>query len=45
VHNPRVVNLVCAASFYEKKDTLGTLVFKDAVSKGILIWEHMKVKS
>lgn len=43
VHYPRVVNLVCDATFYGKrKDTLGTLVFKDATSKEILIWKHIE---
>ena len=38
VHYPRVVNLVCDATFYSKRrDMLGTLVFKDAVSKEVLI--------
>ncbi len=41
VHNPREVILVCDATFYGKrKDKLGTLVFKDADSKEILIWKH-----
>ena len=43
VHNPRVVNLVCDATFYGKrKDKLGTLVFKDTVSREILIWKHIE---
>jgi len=43
IHYPRVVNLVCDATFYGKrKDTLGTLVFKDAVSKEIPIWKHIE---
>jgi len=43
VHNPRTVNLVCDATFYGKrKDKLGTLVFKDVVSKEILIWKHIE---
>jgi len=43
VHYPRVVHLVCDATFYGKRrDTLGTLVFKDAVSKEILIWKHIE---
>ncbi|PHS57847.1 MAG: hypothetical protein COB17_05160 [Sulfurimonas sp.] len=43
VHNPRVVNLVCDATFYSKrKDKLGTLVFKDFESKEILIWKHIE---
>ncbi|CAA6800158.1 MAG: FIG00657648: hypothetical protein [uncultured Campylobacterales bacterium] len=42
VHNPRPVNLVCDATFYEKnRDKLGTLVFKDVESKEILIWKHI----
>ena len=43
VHNPRAVNLVCDATFYGKrKDKLGTLVFKDVVSKEVLIWKHIE---
>ena len=43
VHYPRVVNLVCDATFYGKRrDILGTLVFKDTVSKEILIWKHIE---
>ena len=43
VHNPREVILVCDATFYGKrKDKLGTLVFKDAYSKEILIWKHIQ---
>lgn len=43
VHNPRGVNLVCDATFYEKrKDKLGTSVFKDVESKEILIWKHIE---
>ena len=40
VHYPRVVNLVCDAT--KKRDTLGILVFKDSVSKEILIWKHIE---
>ena len=43
VHNPRVVNLVCDATFYGKrKAKLGTLVFKDVKSKEVLIWKHIE---
>lgn len=43
VHNPREVILVCDATFYGKrKDKLGTLVYKDADSKEILIWKHIQ---
>ena len=43
VHNPRVVVIVCDATFYgKKKDKLGTLVFKDILSKEILIWKHVQ---
>lgn len=43
VHNPREVVLVCDATFYGKrKGKLGTLVFKDADSKEILIWKHIQ---
>ena len=43
VHKPRVVNLVCDATFYGKrKDRLGTLVFKDIESKEILVWKHIE---
>ena len=42
-HNPRAVNLICDATFYGKrKDKLGTLVFKDSLSKEILIWKHIE---
>ncbi len=42
-HYPRVINLVCDATFYGKRrDTLGTLVFKDAVSKEVLTWRHIE---
>ncbi len=42
-HKPRVVNLVCDATFYGKrKDKLGTLVFKDIETKEILIWKHIE---
>ena len=40
VHYPRVVNLVCDAT--KRRDTLGILVFKDSVSKEILIWKHIE---
>jgi hypothetical protein len=44
-HNPRVVNLICDATFYGKrKDKLGTLVFKDNESKEILIWKHIETE-
>jgi len=43
VHNPRAVNLVCDATFYGKrKDKLGTLVFKDSITKEVLIWRHIQ---
>jgi hypothetical protein len=42
VHNPRTVVIVCDATFYGKrKDKLGSLVFKDIVSKEILTWKHI----
>jgi len=35
--------LICDATFYGKrKDKLGTLVFKDSLSKEILIWKHIQ---
>jgi hypothetical protein len=41
-HNPRAVIIVCDATFYGKrKDKLGTLVFKDILTKEILIWKHI----
>ena len=41
-HNPRAVNLICDATFYGKRrDKLGTLVFKDSITKEILIWKHI----
>ena len=43
VHNPKEVILVCDATFYGKrKNKLGTLVFKDADTKEILIWKHIQ---
>ena len=43
IHNPRAVNLVCDATFYGKrKDKLGTLVFKDSITKEILLWKHIQ---
>jgi len=43
IHNPREIILVCDATFYGKrKDKLGTLVFKDANTKEILIWKHIQ---
>jgi hypothetical protein len=34
---------VCDATFYgKKKDKLGTLVFKDDITKEILIWKHIE---
>jgi hypothetical protein len=35
--------LICDATFYGKrKDKLGTLVFKDSISKEVLIWKHIQ---
>ena len=43
IHNPRAVNLVCDATFYGKrKDKLGSLVFKDSITKEVLIWKHIQ---
>ena len=43
VHSPRAVNLVCDATFYGKrKNKLGTLVFKDSISKEVLAWKHIQ---
>jgi len=43
VHHPRAVVIVCDATFYgKKKDKLGTLVFKDILSKEVLIWKHVQ---
>ena len=43
IHNPRAVNLVCDATFYGKrKDKLGTLVFKDSLTKEVLVWKHIQ---
>jgi len=42
VHNPREIILVVDATFYAKrKDKIGTLVFKDNLTKEILIWKHI----
>ena len=41
-HKPRGIILVCDATFYGKrKDKLGTLVFKDSITKEIIIWKHI----
>jgi hypothetical protein len=41
-HQPREVVIVCDATFYgNRKDKLGTLVFKDIISKEILAWKHI----
>ena len=43
IHNPRAVNLVCDATFYGKrKDKLGTLVYKDSITKEVLVWKHIQ---
>jgi len=43
VHFPRDINLLCDATFYGKRrDKIGTLVFKDADSKEILMWKHIE---
>jgi len=43
VHNPRAVVIVCDTTFYGKKrDKLGTLVFKDILSKEALLWKHVQ---
>ena len=43
IHNPRLVVIVCDATFYgRKKDRLGTLVFKDILQNEILIWKHIE---
>ena len=35
--------MICDATFYGKrKDKLGTLVFKDSISKEVLIWKHIQ---
>jgi len=35
--------LICDATFYGKrKDKLGTLVFKDSITKEVLIWKHIQ---
>lgn len=43
IHHPREVNLICDATFYGKrKDKLGTLFFKDSLTKEVLIWKHIQ---
>lgn len=43
MHNPRAIVIVCDATFYgKKKDKLGTLVFKDILSKEVLVWKHVQ---
>lgn len=45
IHNPRVVNLICDATFYGKRrDKLGTLVFMDSITHEILIWKHIETE-
>ena len=35
--------IVCDATFYgKKKDKIGTLVFKDILSKEVLLWKHVQ---
>lgn len=41
-HKPRKVILVCNATFYGKIDKLGTLVFKDNITKEILLSKHIE---
>ena len=42
-HKPREIILVCDATFYGKrKDKLGTLVFKDDITKEILLSKHIE---
>jgi hypothetical protein len=41
---PRAIVLVCDATFYGKrKDKLGTLVFKDDITKEILLSKHIEI--
>lgn len=47
-HNPREVYLVCDAVFFGKRkhkgayiSQVGTLVFKDAIIKEVLVWKHI----
>ncbi len=43
IHKPRAIVLVCDATFYGKrKDKLGTLVFKDNITKEILLSKHIE---
>ena len=43
IHKPRVIVLVCDATFYGKRrDKLGTLVFKDNITKEILLTKHIE---
>lgn len=43
LHRPRAIHLICDARFYGKrKDKLGTLVFKDSLTKEVLIWKHIQ---
>ena len=42
-HKPRAIVLVCDATFYGKrKDKLGTLDFKYAITKEILLSKHIE---
>ena len=43
IHKPRAIVLVCDATFYGKRrDKLGTLVFKDNITKEILLTKHIE---
>lgn len=45
IHNLREIVLVCDTTFYGKrKDKLGTLVFKDDITKEILLWKHIETE-
>ena len=45
IHNPRAVNLICDATFYDKRrDKLGTLAFIDSITHEVLIWKHIETE-
>ena len=45
-YNPKPVVIVCDATFYgNRKDKLGTLVFKNITQNEILIWKHIETET
>jgi len=43
IYNPRTVTVVADATFFgRRRDKFGVLVFKDLITKDILIWKHIE---